>query len=206
MFRPIILLCATLVGIAAWAALAGDKPVPGPVEAPEPELRAKPPRRVLITAELSRTHAFPGDSIRLTELVPVEREIRARSVSHTQHIIGEYDFATKSVINLNPEKARFCISGEGFDESRITGSVGAAGDRPMPFMVTNPRREGMEWDFNARQIGIFLIKAEWKLYPSKEIIESNPVILTVSPPLDKAGQPVIKEEWIDKTDWKYRPK
>ena len=76
----------------------------------------------------------------------------------------------------------------------------------MAFLVKNPRQEGMEWDFKAEKIGIYLIIAKWSLHRSKEIIESNPVILTVSPPLDKEGKPIIKEEWIDKTAWKYRPK
>jgi len=208
MFRPVIFLCASLVVIAALTTLAGEKSGPAAVEGPAlvPEPKPTPPRRVLITAELSRTHAFPGDSIRLTELVPVDREIKVHSISHTIYTIGKYDFLTESLINLDLEKAQNWIVGMGFGDSRISGTVGPAGDHAMHFGVTNPRQEGTEFDFKARQIGIFLIKAKWKLYHSDVVIESNPVILTVSPPLDKAGKPIIKEEWIDKTAWKYRPK
>jgi hypothetical protein len=167
-------------------------------------VRPKPRPPVLITAELSRAHAQPGDLIRLTELVPVDREIRVRRLSHTVHVIGQYDLATNNLVNRDPEKALYSSGDLVFDKWR--GDASGFGDGHFLFDVTNPREEGLEFEFKARQLGIYLIRAEWTLYRSKDVIESNPVILTVRPPLGKDGKPIIKEAWIDPIAWKYRPK
>ena len=86
------------------------------------------------------------------------------------------------------------------------GNGGGFGNKHIEFEVTNPRQEGLEFEFKARQLGIYFIRTEWRLCDSRETIESNPVVLTVRAPLDKNGKPIIKEEWIDPIGWKHRPK
>jgi len=209
MLRSTLLLGVVFGAIVGFSALARDKPVAESVvdQAPPPRLVIKPktkPRPVLIAAELNRAHVYPGDTVRLTELVPTNREIRINRYDHTVHLIGQYDFTSHSLVNRDPEKALFWAGGLVFDEWR--GSAMAFGNKHFQFDVTNPRQEGLEFEFKARQVGIYLIKAEWKLSHSEDVIESNPVILTVSPPLDKDGKPIIKEEWIDPITWKHRLK
>ena len=205
MFRRCVAIGVLLAGVAAWAVLADDKKMPPAVE-PPPAPPAAKPRPVLITAELSRTHAQPGDVVRLTELVPDQSNIRVDSVAHDVYTIGQYNFTTNTLVNRGPEQRMLHGGGVAFDESRISGTVTVAGDKAMLFDVTNPRQEGMEFSFKARQIGIYLIKARWRLFHSDEVIESNPVVLTVSPPLDKRGKPIIKERWIDPITWELRPR
>jgi len=174
-------------------------------KAPAPHLpKPKPRPPVLITAELSRAHAQPGDLIRLTELVPIDRKIRVSRLKHTVYVTGQYDLASNNLVNRDPEKPLYSSGDLVFDAWH--GSATAAGDKYFPFDINNPRQEGMEFEFKARQIGIYLIRAEWQLYKSEETIESNPVVLTVRPPLDKDGKPIIKEEWIDPISWAHRPK
>jgi len=61
------------------------------------------------------------------------------------------------------------------------------------------KRNGKKFTFSANRLGIFLIWARWHYAGNKGSIESQPVILVVSPPLDKMGRPQVKEDWL-KTD------
>ena len=205
MINNILPFCIILGGLSVCSAfLFTPKPDELP-KAPAPHLaKPKPQPPALITAELSRAHAQPGDLVRLTELVPVNREIRVRSVEHTVHVIGQYDLATNNLVNRDPEKPLYWGGDLLFDDWH--GNTMVLCDKPFLFDVTNPREEGLEFEFKARQLGIYLIRAKWTLYRSKDVIESNPVILTVKPPLGKDGKPIIKEEWIDPIHWKHRPR
>lgn len=202
-----LLLYVAVGGFLALSAPSTNSQPVGPVPAEAPPPRpAKPKVRppVLITAKLNRTHAQPGDLVRLTELVPVDREIRVNSVSHTVHIIGQYDLGTNNLVNRDPEKSLYSSGDLVFDGWR--GDTSGFGDGHFLFDVTNPRQEGFEFEFKARQLGIYLIKATWGRHRTGDAIEGNPVILTVSPPLGKDGKPIIKEEWVDPITWKHRPK
>jgi hypothetical protein len=209
MMRSLPTLVLAFGGLVGLSAIATDKPTAGlvAVEAPPPrpiEPKARPRPLVLITAELSQSRAHPGDVVRLTELVPSDREIRVSSYRHTVHIVGQYDLAANALVNRDPEKPLYSAGDLVFDA--WSGSATALGDKYFRFEVTNPRQEGKEFEFKARQLGIYLIKAEWTVYRTGEVMESNPVILTVSPSLDKDGKPIIKEAWVDPIEWKHRPR
>ena len=199
---PSFMILSSLTVCSNLFLLAEPNAVP---QAPPPhpaKPKARPP--VLIDAELSRTFAQPGDVVRLTELVPVDHEIRVNSITHTVHMIGQYDLQTNRLVNRDPEKPLYSSGYLVFDRWR--GDTMGFGDGYFRYDVTNPRQEGLEFAFKARQLGIYLIRGEWQLYRSKDTIESNPVILTVRPPLGKDGKPIIKKEWIDPIDWKYHRK
>lgn len=205
MLKTRLIVCVALgCNIILQAGTTSSCPISAvPAEVPPAAIsQPKSHPAVIVTAELNHSRAFPGENVRLLELVPIGREIQVSRVTHTVHIIGQYDFATQTLVNRNPEKALISSARAVFDE--WPGSVMAFGDKPFRYDVTNPRQEGLEFELKARQLGIYLIKAKWQLYHSEDVIESNPVILTVIPPLDKDGKPIIKEAWIDPIEWKHR--
>jgi hypothetical protein len=163
-----------------------------------------PPPKVAIRASLNQTDARPGDLIRLTEVISVDLNIKIRSYRHAVYVVGQYDMTQQALINREPDKPRYWNGELVFDD--WSGNSTGFGDGWFSYTVSNPREEGLEIEFKARQLGIYLIRPEWHLYKSDTIIESNPIILTVGPPLDNAGRPIIKESWIDPLAWKYRPK
>lgn len=199
----IILITATAMTCAARG--VGDPPAPGAAPPQHPAKSKVKHGGVQIATELSCSTAYPGDPVRLTELVALARNIRARSARHIVYILGQYDFSTGFLSNRDPAKALYSGT-HVFDDCDWSGILVAAGDKPLRFNTSNPRQEGIEFQFKARQLGIYLIKAEWTLYGTNEVVESNPVILTVQPPLDKRGKTIIREEWVDPIEWKYRPK
>jgi hypothetical protein len=179
-------------GLNHWVAA---NPAAAPAQAPPPR-PAKALSPVLVTAALDKTHVHPGDAVRLTELVPIDREIRVHSVNHVVYTIGQIDRATGELVNRDPEQPLYAGVQAVFGPSR--GSVMVLGDKPLRYSVMNPRQEGLEFEFKAQEPGIFLVTARWHLWRSDQVIESNPVVLTVCPAA-KGGGPDAKQEPVDPT-------
>jgi len=169
--------------VAVWVGAVTNRPTavrPSSVRAEEPPPRPiKPKRPALILAEFDKSRVRVGDTVRLTELVPISRDIRVQSIAHTVYKIGEFDHASGELINLETEK--FLYAGDDVVFGESGGIHVALGDKYFPYSVMNPRQEGLEFEFRAQQLGIFLVKAKWTLWRSQEVIESNPVVLTVLP-------------------------
>ena len=74
------------------------------------------------------------------------------------------------------------------------------GSGRLHFNVRDPRVEGFELPVKPKYVGSFLVNVEWTTVnrddaPSSDL-ESQPVLITVRPPKDDRGRPIIKPEWL----------
>lgn len=56
--------------------------------------------------------------------------------------------------------------------------------------------EGLPHKVIPNRIGIFMVTTRWVLENS-DIVASNPVVITVRPPVDKKGVAILKQEWLE---------
>lgn len=157
---------------------------PKEVKLPEPT--------VGIHAAFDKSTVTVGDKVRLTELVPTSTEIVVGVVSHRVHLVSQYDRESGELRNLDPASYR------------KTQPKGIFDDLPedrrafhgWEFNVENPREKGIEFEFTASRIGVFLVVAQWWPRGTDKRIQSQPVILSVRPPTDNKGKPIIKPEHL----------
>lgn len=71
------------------------------------------------------------------------------------------------------------------------------------FNVRDPDTNGFALDVKPRFVGCYLLTVSWsvaddpqRLRETRRTLESQPVILTVRPPKDDRGRPIIKPEWL----------
>src|SRR5262249_19650956 len=147
-----------------------------------------PPRVVGITARLDKHEAKPGEVVRLTEVVPAGKDVRVAGQGHSVYYTAYYDRKLGQFVALEPEQYSFR-----FPEI-FHGLPGATILGWNEFTVTNPREKGYEFEIQAKYLGVFLIEANWLTKDGR--IYSQPVILTISPPLGEDGKPIVKPEWL----------
>jgi hypothetical protein len=151
-----------------------------------------PPPTIEINSSLDPNRVIRGGKIRITEMTPIENDVAVFSVSHHLYLVAQYDIASGELRNLAPVDYRKCDPKVVFD--------GLPHDRVVfggwEFNSLNPREKGFEFEFTASRIGVFNLIAEWSIRGSTKRIQSQPIILTVTPPRDDKGKLIIKREWL----------
>ncbi len=175
-----------------WAALAWGRPADsraGDADSPKtPEVE--------ILLRLDKTVVEPGDTVRLTEVIPARAAFEeAYSFSHDIVRIGRYQPERGRVVLLDSRRYEGVDPASDFDG--LISAIGTA--HGFGFDVRNRREKGKEFEFCPKRVGTYMITAKWLVQNGKaksEFIESQPVVLTVRPPVDDKGRPVVKPEWL----------
>lgn len=155
--------------------------------------RQKSSREMVL--KLSKRYVTPEEVVRLQELIPAEAEVRVRDIMHDVVRIAHYDNRLGMLVNLDCSEYQVVNPSTAFDNlpAFVTWSHSIEGGG---FRIQNPRYKGEEFNFRPKQLGAFLITAEWHLRATNEKITSQPIVLVVRPPKGPDGRPVVKPEWL----------
>jgi hypothetical protein len=129
--------------------------------------------------------------IRITELVPADREVVVAGTGHSVCRIGDYNQKLDRLVLREVDRYLHAVTFTIFDGLPSAESCSGAKD----ITVKNPREQGFEIEFKPKKLGMYLIEANWTLKNGAELY-GQPVIITVKPPRDDKGQPIIKHEWL----------
>ncbi len=189
-----LMLCLSASALLCSGAFTGARPMP---ELPkrgggDKEDGQPPPPTVEIVASLDKARVQRGDKVRLTEMTRVA-DLTVQTVSHIIRPIADYEIATGRLINRRPSDYHARDTTRIFDKGLPQDVIAFHG---WEFNTTTPREKGLEFEFTTLRIGIFMITTEWWIRGTGKRLQSQPVILTVTPPLDEKGQPIIKREWL----------
>jgi hypothetical protein len=184
------MICFCVVGIALTVSYTVSTSKPA-----ERAGGAEPKQQVVgVTVRLDKQEACPGETVRMTEVVPATDDVVVFGTGHTAYRIGDYDRKLGRLVNREPDRIlRVFI--EVFDG--IPGAEVGSGTKEIT--VRNPREKGFEFEFKPKLLGIYMIVAYWRLKDGTKggsFLYGQPVILVVKPPLDAKGQLVVKDEWF----------
>lgn len=175
------------LGLVLAAIAPAPRPAPEKKDGPGNEVRAM--RQVTLT--LSTPEAFPEKTVRLTETIPAGVAAKVRSVHHEAVRIGDYDPDADEMVPLDPDEFLSVDT-----DLEFTGlPCGLFQSHAAEPRELTPRTRGFEFDVQARRLGTYLIRATWHL-DGKGKLYGPPVVLTVRPPTDEKGRPVVKPEWL----------
>ena len=149
-----------------------------------------------ITLSLNRSEAIPGAPIRLTETIPIGLAAKVRVFYHEVVLIGRYDPEIDEMVPVEFNRYRHPDADWIFDDLYDNLHFSHATE---PEALT-PSVKGTEFEFKAKRLGIFLIRATWGLEGKARDITGPPIVLVVSPPRDAKGKPVVKPEWLKEVD------
>jgi len=112
--------------------------------------------------------------------------------SHNIYRIGHFDPEVGRLVYREPERFLYTTVGK---ELGLGLPVGEVSTRPIEFNLTNPREKGFEFEFKPERLGIYLIDGYWR---TNKLITMNtqPMVLVVTPPLNANGTPIVKPEWL----------
>jgi hypothetical protein len=147
-----------------------------------------------LAARLDKTIVEPGERVRLTVTIQAKRKVSLRSYINNTRCIGKFDRELAHIRLLAPEDYETppqTLFGRGLPSNRVSSA-------PMALTVTNPREQGLEYEFYANYVGTFMIQSSWGIDEKDDFIYANPVTLTVMPPADDKGNYIIKDEWLYK--------
>ena len=168
--------------------------------AAEDEDAAQKQRLPDLALRADRSDITLGETVRLTSVIPADFPIAAK-FSHrvSVSIAADYD----------PKHDRMvCFSPPGdtvrpFPDDEFVGLKGQfALNKPPPFDVRDPRTKGFERSITPRYLGSYMLTVSWitsdhDAVPSGKL-QSQPIIITVRPPKDDQGRPIVKPEWLSK--------
>jgi hypothetical protein len=190
--KSAICFCAVGIVLTVFYTTCASKPVEMAGGA-EPE--KQPEKQIVgVTVRLDRQEACPGETVRVTEVVPASDDLRVIGLGHTVYRIGDYDPKSGRMVNREPEDMLHTLAEKVFDDLPPC----EAGTRTREFTMKNPREQGFEIECKPKQIGIYMVVARWHLRDGTKggsFLYGQPVILVVKPPLDAKGQPIVKPEW-----------
>lgn len=189
MRRMLMMLLALL---AAMGELAADEKAAQKKRVPELVLRA------------DRSDITLGETVLLTSVIPAHcpiSEILSCRVKDVW-IAATYDPDLERIVC---EKQPFRsvdtflieVGKNKFSELDVESSRGSG---QLHFNVRDPRTVGFELPVKPKYLGSFLVNVEWTTVnrddsPSLDL-ESQPIVITVRPPKDRHGRPVVKPEWL----------
>jgi hypothetical protein len=136
---------------------------------------AQQPQPIEFSLHLDKSEVTPGETVRLEEIIPVEKKVRIRSISHDALRIGEYNPQIACLVNLPTRPFRFVNPSEEF--SHLPGSVTASHAR-VPDLLTCTTR-GRVFQFQPKCLGIYLLTVSWSLEGHENWISSTPIVLLV---------------------------
>ena len=174
--------------------------------AAEDEDAAQKQRLPDLALRADRSDITLGETVRLTSVIPADFPIAAK-FSHrvSVSIAADYD----------PKHDRMvCFSPPGdtvrpFPDDEFLGLKGQfALNKPPPFDVRDPRTKGFERSITPRYLGSYMLTVSWitsdhDAVPSGKL-QSQPIIITVRPPKDDQGRPIVKPEWLSKNALPWR--
>jgi hypothetical protein len=189
--KSTVTLC--VVGIILVVCYAASASKPAEIAGGE-----EPEKRIVgVTVRLDKQEACPGETVRVTEVLPATDDIVVFGRGHTALRIGDYDGELGRMVNRESDQFLHTVIGKAFD-----GLPSAeAGTGTREFTVKNPREQGFEIEFKPKLLGIWMITANWHIKGGGDggtFIYGQPVILVVKPPLDAKGRPIVKDEWLPK--------
>lgn len=139
-----------------------------------------------------------GETVRLTSVIPANFPI-AEGFNHRVEvsIAAEYD----------PKQERmvcFSLPGDGvrpFPDDKFLGLKGRSLAHPPPrFDVRDPRTKGFERSITPQYLGSYMLTVSWLTSDHDAVpsgrLQSQPIIITVRPPKDEHGRPIVKPEWL----------
>jgi len=185
MRRMLMMLLALL---AAMGELAADDKATRKKRLPELVLHA------------DRSDITLGETVLLTSVIPAHYPIpeilsyRLKDV----WIAATYDPDQERIVcEKQPFRSVDTFSIEKFFGLDLESSRGSG---RLHFNVRDPRVEGFELPVKPKYVGSFLVNVQWTTVnrddaPSSDL-ESQPVLITVRPPKDDRGRPIIKPEWL----------
>lgn len=173
--------------LAATSELVADDEAARKQRLPELVLRA------------DRSDITIGDTVLLTSVIPAHypiAEIRSYRLKNVW-IAATYDPEEERIVGEKQPFRSADTFGNTFSDLDTSSARRSGGLR---FTVRDPRSEGFELHVKPRYLGSFLMTVEWMTMerdgtPSLEL-ESQPVLITVRPPKDRRGRPVVKPEWL----------
>lgn len=146
---------------------------------------------------------------------------RLVSVIPDRFAIGEiisyrlYDI--RLAARFDPEQQRMVDNGRPqaalnpFPDDKFSAlPIRSPGPHTPAFNVRDPDTKGFALDVKPRFVGCYLLTVAWsvaddpqRLLETRRTLKSQPVILTVRPPKDDRGRPIIKPEWLPTTSQLY---
>jgi hypothetical protein len=139
-----------------------------------------------------------GEKVKLKELLPnsskYAENIHLRGISHTLYLIADYDPEThmfktrqlKHYFTRDPDK----------DFDGLPWESGTLGNRPFGLTEKTADAKGVAFHITPKKLGVYQLTVRWDSKGLNHYLDSYPLILTVKPPVDKDGKPVVKPEWL----------
>lgn len=189
MRRMLMMLLAVL---AAMGELAADDKAARQKRLPELVLRS------------DRSDITLGETVLLTSVIPAHYPIPEILLYRLKDvwIAATYDPDQERIVcEKQPFRSVDTFSSElGKNKFSELDLESLRGSGRLHFNVRDPRVEGFELPVKPKYVGSFLVNVEWTTVnrddaPSSNL-ESQPVLITVRPPKDDRGRPIIKSEWL----------
>jgi hypothetical protein len=204
--RYVCIACALVALLSFGFAREAAAPLENPPEAKSRAQLPDPPpigpsltkksSPIEIRASLDKSRVCPGEKVRLTELIPRSRKTAVYGYTHYAYLVAPYSAKTNCFMSREPDAYQPRAVRDRFVDLPVNTMV--LGDHTWPYSIVNPRENGYEFEFSPKCLGIYQIVAQWSIRgEGHNQIQSQPLILTVEPPVDSKGQPAIKKEWMD---------
>jgi hypothetical protein len=146
-----------------------------------------------------------GGTCRLVSVIP-DRFAIGKIISYSLHHVG-------LAARFDPEEQRMVDNGrrqdpiDPFPIDKFSAlPISSPGPHGPWFNVRDPDTKGFSLDVKPRFVGCYLLTVDWTVVddPQRPLetvrtLKSQPVILTVRPPKDDRGRPIIKPEWLPTT-------
>lgn len=143
-----------------------------------------------------------GGTCRLVSVIP-ERFAIGEIISYSLHDV-------RLAARFDPEEQRMVDNGrpqdpvDPFPNDKFSSlPIRSPGPHGPRFNVRDPDTKGFALDVKPRFVGCYLLTVAWsvaddpqRLRETRRTLKSQPVILTVRPPKDDRGRPIINPEWL----------
>lgn len=140
-----------------------------------------------------------GETVRLTSVIPADFPIADKFNSRVYvSIAAEYDPKQDRMVCVSwPDNVRPFLKEKFLGLKARSVSLGHP---PPRFNVRDPRTKGFERSITPRYLGSYMLTVAWltgdHLPVPGGMLQSQPIIITVRPPKDEHGRPIVKPEWL----------
>lgn len=146
---------------------------------------------IRVTLRLSVSQVSIGDKVVLEESIPGKLDIKVAGIWHDVLRVGRYSRNTGSLVNIDHKS--FLTTNPTFAFSGLPRSKTYLHSTPLK--PDDSGNKAVKFIFSPTRLGIFYVTASWMQDSEKEEwLASNPVILIVNPPNDKARK--IEADWL----------